>query len=452
MEELVAQGLYRRLASEDPSRQTYASTATGDRIHLRRPGRTQQQASRPTPQTVTHETDRTQPRDAAPTAARETRRPWEDDPGPSIPGSKAEESLDAAELLGEDEAQPHPSTPSDAVIVPESTQDAMGVSAQIDPETMARLEEFVDLAGIGSRLTSLAERLRSILGRVESLLPRAQARILHLEGASEEELGNGPVRRLSREELEATPHFTAALETGKTQLATTAPEGSDLSEGELAAVLPLRLGETPWGLLEITWPAGKELAARQDWPLLGSLARVVELSIANQQTLETLVFIDPLTGVYNRAFYERQLALEMERAHRTNRKFALLVMDVDDFKHINDRYGHRAGDQVLSGLAQEVRDRMRKIDLLFRYGGEEFVVLLPGAEEEEAKRTAERLRLVVREHAFEAEGAPAPLKVTLSVGGAVYPDDARTPTGLFRHADAALYAAKEQGKDRVVFR
>ena len=103
-------------------------------------------------------------------------------------------------------------------------------------------------------------------------------------------------------------------------------------------------------------------------------------------------------------------------------------------------------------LKQLVRERMRKIDLLFRYGGEEFVAILPGADLEEARRTAERLRTVVAAHRFTVDGASAPLQTTVSVGGAIFPDDARTPTGLFRHADGALYRAKEQGKNRVVFR
>jgi diguanylate cyclase (GGDEF)-like protein len=94
---------------------------------------------------------------------------------------------------------------------------------------------------------------------------------------------------------------------------------------------------------------------------------------------------------------------------------------------------------------------MRKIDLMFRYGGEEFVLLLPGADLDEAQRTAERLRLVVSEQRFLPEGAPSPLRVTVSVGGAVYPDQSRTKTGIFSAADTALYRAKQAGKNRVAF-
>lgn len=185
--------------------------------------------------------------------------------------------------------------------------------------------------------------------------------------------------------------------------------------------------------------------------LVRSIATLVELAIQNQRTMENLVFIDPLTGVYNRGFYDRQVSLEIERAHRTHRKFGLLVLDVDDFKQINDKYGHRAGDQVLSQLAKELQSKMRKIDLLFRYGGEEFVVLLPGAEQEETERTGERLRRIIDEMTVTLEGESATLPVTISVGAAVFPDQSRTQSGIFKAADEAMYRAKKQGKNRVAF-
>jgi diguanylate cyclase (GGDEF)-like protein len=321
----------------------------------------------------------------------------------------------------------------------------------VEPTSLEQLEPLLSVIGIEEKLSNLAERLRVILGRVGKLLPDARVRIWHLEGRTSEELGDGPLQLLKRTQLDATPHLREALRLDRIQYATTAPAGSSPSQGEVAIAVPLRVGDLAWGLLEVTWSHGSVQRARAFAPLLTPLARLVELGIQNQTTLEKLVFVDPLTGVYNRAFYERQLTLEMERAHRTNRKFGLLVMDLDNFKSINDRFGHRAGDQVLMRIAHEVRARMRKIDLIFRYGGEEFVLILPGAQQLDARRTAERLRTVVSETRFEIEGVADPVQVTVSVGVAVYPDDARTRSGIFKHADAALYRAKEQGKNRVVF-
>ena len=452
LQELVALGLYTEALPRRASWRTYRSTSTGDRIHLLWPARTEQQASRPTQTTLAQASPSPQTLVTGPQAKIGLSRQDEEVSDALIREPREPETLGLEDLFLAGDETEGPSTPSATVPQPSAPLHDAILPTRVEGETLARLGGLLDLAGIETRLTSLADRLRGLLEQIERLLPGAHARILHLESVATAELGNGSLRRLTQKDVDRTPHFQAALERRTPQFATTAPQGLDPDRGDLAAVVPLVVGGAPWGLLEITWPEGQKQATRNAAPLLGAMARLVELAIQNQQTLESLVAVDALTGVYNRAFYDRQLALEMERAHRTNRKFALLVMDIDDFKAINDRHGHRAGDQVLSGLAQEMHERMRKIDLLFRYGGEEFVLLLPGAEEEEARRTAERLRSVVEVRRFDVDGAPAPIGVTVSIGGAIYPDDARTATGLFRHADGALYAAKEAGKNRVVFR
>lgn len=425
LRELVARGLYVEVASRDPRHVVFRSTRTRDRVHLVQPT-AEQQASRPTPGTVSEIPPEAQPRTSA------AKPP----PQGSAPRKATSGHL---EKPGEPLGTAAPTTAKRAAAAPPTVSDAQ--------DALKKLEPILQLVGIEGRLAHLAERLRRILAQVEKLLPGSRVRLWHLEGATDEELGNGPIRTLSRAALESTPHFREALRTLSTRYATAASGG----DGMVAAAVPLRVQENLWGVLEITWSRGTVQSVAAFAPLLQPLARLVELAIRNQTTLEKLVFVDPLTGVYNRAFYERQLTLEMERAHRTSRKFALLVMDVDDFKSINDRYGHRAGDLVLSNIAGEVRARMRKIDLLFRYGGEEFVLLLPGAEQEEARRTAERLRAVVSEKRYAVDGAHEPLQVTVSIGVAIYPDDSRTHAGLFKHADAALYHAKEQGKNRVAY-
>ncbi|UCE02178.1 MAG: GGDEF domain-containing protein [Candidatus Latescibacterota bacterium] len=476
LRDLEALGLYEELPATVPGRSVFRSTATCDRIHLMQPAEARQQASRPTPQTVSQsrttpqegvgpppETpvqrgDATQNRSAA-TALQETQTAIEPAdatmaaaprevgpaPPPSAPQSPAAAILErGAEAPGQKPLEPEPGAGEKPPAQPPALP-------AVEPASLEQLEPLLSVIGIEEKLSNLAERLRVILERVSTLLPDARVRIWHLEGRTSEELGDGPLQLLKRTELDATPHLREALRLDRIQYATTAPVGSSPNQGDVAVAVPLRVGDLAWGLLEVTWVHGSVQRARAFAPLLTPLARLVELGIQNQTTMEKLVFVDPLTGVYNRAFYERQLTLEMERAHRTNRKFGLLVMDLDNFKSINDRFGHRAGDQVLARIAHEVRARMRKIDLIFRYGGEEFVLILPGAQQLDARRTAERLRTVVSETRFEIEGVAAPVQVTVSVGVAVYPDDARTRSGIFKHADAALYRAKEQGKNRVVF-
>jgi diguanylate cyclase (GGDEF)-like protein len=318
-------------------------------------------------------------------------------------------------------------------------------------EGWGTVEPLLELAAVEPQLEPFGDRLRRIVAQLEASLPGAKVRLLCLAAEGAESIGDGGIEVLDRAAADEVPHYREALRLGETQFATSAPVGADPASGRIAAAVPLYLGGAPWGLLRITWEQGSFGSVPELVRLLAPLARLVGVAIQNQSMLEKLVFVDPLTGVYNRGFYERQVTLEIERANRTNQKFALLVMDVDDFKPINDKWGHRAGDQVLSQLAREVRARMRKIDLMFRYGGEEFVLLLPGADLEEAQRTAERLRGVVADQRFLPEGVPSPLRVTVSVGGAVYPDQSRTKTGIFNAADTALYRAKQEGKNRVAF-
>jgi diguanylate cyclase (GGDEF)-like protein len=184
---------------------------------------------------------------------------------------------------------------------------------------------------------------------------------------------------------------------------------------------------------------------------LGLLGEALSELVHNHRVLAGVVYVDGLTQVYTRGFLELQLPLEIERATRNGEPLAMLVVDLDDFKQINDRHGHEAGDRVLRDFGGVLRETLRRVDLVFRYGGEEFVVLLPRLDEESALRAAERVRLAVAEHAFLAVDDAPPLCVTASIGGALYPRDAVSERSLFREADAACYRSKRDGKNRVSF-
>jgi diguanylate cyclase (GGDEF)-like protein len=156
------------------------------------------------------------------------------------------------------------------------------------------------------------------------------------------------------------------------------------------------------------------------------------------------VVTDALTGLDNRLVFERTLAGEIERCARYGgRGFALLLLDIDHFKIVNDEFGHPAGDAVLKRLAQVLERESRSSDLLARWGGEEFVVLLPGTSLQEAGELAGRLRRGVA-----AAQLPVPVTLTVSIGVTAYrPGDA--PEALLARADRALYAAKRLGRNRV---
>jgi diguanylate cyclase (GGDEF)-like protein len=158
---------------------------------------------------------------------------------------------------------------------------------------------------------------------------------------------------------------------------------------------------------------------------------------------------DGLTGVDNRRHIEERLTEAFGHAARLNEPLAVVMTDVDHFKSVNDTYGHQAGDAVLKQVAEVLRDTAREIDRVGRYGGEEFLVLLPGASLEDARRYADRARAAVEGREFAYEGGA--LRRTLSAGVAAWPHpDVRHQEALVKLADDALYAAKTGGRNRVV--
>jgi len=179
------------------------------------------------------------------------------------------------------------------------------------------------------------------------------------------------------------------------------------------------------------------------------LQRTLELLMANQK-LEKLATTDPLTGIANRRKMTEQIAHELERARRFHHPLSLLMIDIDHFKRINDTYGHEVGDQAIVAVSRLLTESMRAIDLVARFGGEEFVLLMPETHGDVAVHAAERLRAAVSALIVEAEDG-AQVALTISVGvSAADPQGAQdTPSSLLVRADKALYRAKKEGRNRV---
>lgn len=164
---------------------------------------------------------------------------------------------------------------------------------------------------------------------------------------------------------------------------------------------------------------------------------------------------DGLTGVYSHAYLQETLGIETERAGRLGLPLSTLMLDLDDFKKVNDTHGHLFGDQVLKEVTETISMNIREDDVLGRYGGEEFMVVMPGASSKIAQRVAERVRkAVARTGIVDAaeEGRPTPVKVTLSIGAATYEaEHTGSSHSLIRAADIQLYKAKRAGKNQVSF-
>ena len=177
-----------------------------------------------------------------------------------------------------------------------------------------------------------------------------------------------------------------------------------------------------------------------------SRARDEELEALHTRisALETLASTDHLTGAWNRAHLDRVLAMELERSMAARQPLSLILFDIDHFKNVNDTHGHPVGDNVLRELVGLVRAHLRAADLLFRWGGEEFVVLVSSVGYRRAEGIAEKLRAAVAGHVFATVG-----NVTVSLGVAEHDGD-EDAQGWFRRMDEALYAAKDSGRNRTV--
>jgi diguanylate cyclase (GGDEF)-like protein/putative nucleotidyltransferase with HDIG domain len=184
-------------------------------------------------------------------------------------------------------------------------------------------------------------------------------------------------------------------------------------------------------------------------PFAGTPLVAIRRSLAVPQ-LQAEARIDPKTGLFNTRHFATMFEEELSRAKRFARPMSLIMADLDLLRDINNTYGHLAGDAVLVGIADTFREELRGYDIPARFGGEEFSILLPETEPEEALEIAERIRKAVAAKLFEVETSDAPLRATISMGIAAYPRDGNDMTELVHQADVAVYRAKLQGRNRVL--
>jgi len=220
--------------------------------------------------------------------------------------------------------------------------------------------------------------------------------------------------------------------------------------------LPLMAQGESLGTLHLCAPfdpaAGEDDQTVRDWTqFYSAVSENLALAITNLRLRETLrkqAFKDPLTELYNRRYLVDALEREFHRADRKKQPLSIIMMDIDHFKQCNDTFGHDAGDAVLAELGNLLRKWTRGEDVVSRYGGEEFIAVLPGADCDAAFRRADSLRKQVESLAIEYKGKSLG-QVTISVGIAVYPLDATDSDALIHAADQAMYFSKRCGRNRV---
>ncbi len=223
------------------------------------------------------------------------------------------------------------------------------------------------------------------------------------------------------------------------------------------AMLPLWRGDHLLGQLNLGSGDPQRFTPERATDFLqhqGAITAVCLENAINHERLRFLGLTDPLTGVRNRRYFEQRLQEECHKVQRDKQPLACLFLDLDHFKRINDQYGHHNGDRVLQQAAAAIREQLREGDLLSRYGGEEFVALLPATDSATALEIAERIRFAVEQRPMAmADGGSH--NVTLSVGVAVLENTSgglaeQLARRLVEAADAALYRAKDEGRNRVV--
>lgn len=241
------------------------------------------------------------------------------------------------------------------------------------------------------------------------------------------------------------------------------PPATESHSSPFAALLPrspleqvvsvaLVAGEQLVGILDLAGPERGEGVGEEDRVVLELFAsqavNAIRLARAHETTrLGSLR--DALTGVANHGHFQETLYREVTRHARSGEKLVLLMVDLDDFKTVNDRHGHPTGDAVLKAVVTRILASVREMDTVARYGGEEFSVILPQTDATNGHGVAERIREAVAASPLPA-GLSGPIRLTVSIGLAVYPDDAASKGSLVECADKALYAAKRTGKNRVV--
>jgi diguanylate cyclase (GGDEF)-like protein len=220
--------------------------------------------------------------------------------------------------------------------------------------------------------------------------------------------------------------------------------------------IPLKAGEKIIGVFNISDKITGEIFSEEDMSILQSFLSYASLALERSMYyslaghLRELSITDALTGLFNRRYFEERFFEELQRSERHNLSFSLAMMDIDDFKLFNDTEGHLAGDEVLKHIANIAKDCLRVIDIIARFGGEEFAVIMPQTEKTEAFLVAERIRKSIKEQLPITWKVFPKDMITITIGVAAFPSDGKDRVELIRNTDRALYKGKMEGKDKTV--
>lgn len=330
---------------------------------------------------------------------------------------------------------------------------------QIMHELTQRSQRATLLAQMGELLQSCVSKdevFSAALGFAPRIFPTARGAVALLNAGRDlaEVIGSWADCKLSATAFE--PGACWALRTGHPHLVvagdSTAPCAHAAGLKNTYLCIPILAQGEALGVLHFQATDEAPTLAASELSLKTTFAGQVGFTVANlrlQEALRTQSFRDALTGLYNRRYLEETLEREVRRAVRAEQSLGVLMLDLDHFKSFNDTYGHEAGDTVLREMGSFLAKSIRAEDVVCRFGGEEFVVILPTASLEAAHARGERIRAKLRDLTVLHRGKSVGM-LTVSVGVAALPTHGTSPQKLLEAADAALYRAKREGRDRVV--
>jgi len=294
-----------------------------------------------------------------------------------------------------------------------------------------------------SKTIEIAELTRIVLDITRNMLSAEEVDIVLPKGDEFRVLTNNPEDdSIIRRKLDSNEPLHAAIERWKSGEI----KGFELSADHSEIFLSIEMGKHRLGLIAARSKKTPLMTSRVD--LVEAVCKHFAIAFENAR-LYSIAITDELTGLFTVRHFRTSLDRQMDSLNQYGERFVLLIIDIDDFKKVNDEYGHVFGDEVLKHVARCIADSVRSNDLVFRYGGEEFTVILPSTGRPGGLHVAERIRAAVEEYRIELPNGEYMSK-TVSIGMTVCPDDVCTLKELMLETDKALYSAKHSGKNRVV--
>jgi diguanylate cyclase (GGDEF)-like protein len=340
-----------------------------------------------------------------------------------------------------------------------STQASIAIeNARLYSREQRRAQHLEAINAVARQTTALVE-LDHLLEKVcKEMLERFnvdQITILLLEGTElyhRAHMGKLTATRAIGDRIPLTGLAGRAMESGKPVVVNDVSKAPEFIRGVVETrselCIPLVVFGEKLGVMILDC-AREDAFIDEDVDALESVADICAAAIQNSRHFERtqqLAYLDGLTGIFNRRFFELRIQEEITRADRYEDQLAVVMLDLDNFKRLNDEFGHMLGDEVLRQVSVIFQSQLRKGDVVCRYGGEEFALLLPSTSPENASEVAEKLRRTVETWHFPGVARP----VTLSAGVAGFPEFGTSRDDIVAAADSALYAAKQKGRNRVI--